>query len=136
VRFSPKEIREALREVEGINAKIALVITRSVGTMACAYVFAVIALISLPAAINSGQVIVIVAWIAQTFLQLVLLSIIMVGQSVQSAASDKRAAKQFADTETILDRLDVHTAGGIKDVLDAIRALGGPAERSSKGPSA
>src|SRR5579884_3099849 len=126
VRFDPKEIKQAVREVEGFNAKLALVITRSVGTMACAYVFAVIALISLPAAINSGQVIVIVSWIAQTFLQLVLLSIIMVGQSVQSAASDARAAKEFADTETILDRLDIHTAGGIKDVLDAIHALGSP----------
>jgi hypothetical protein len=123
VRFDPGAIKEATREVEGFNAKLALVITRSVGTMACAYVFAAIALISLPAAISSGQVIVIVAWIAQTFLQLVLLSIIMVGQSVQSAASDARAAKEFADTETILDRLDSHTAGGIKDVLDAIHAL-------------
>ncbi len=124
VRFNPREIRDAVRQVEGFNAKFAVLITRSVGTMACAYVFAIIAFISLPAAINSGQVIVIVSWIAQTFLQLVLLSIIMVGQSVQAAASDARAAKEFADTEVILDRLDVHTAGGIKDVLDAIHALG------------
>jgi ribosomal protein L22 len=127
VRFDPREIREAVREVEGFNAKVALVITRSVGTMACAYLFAIIALISLPSAIQSGQVIVIVSWIAQTFLQLVLLSIIMVGQSVQSAASDARAAKEFTDTETILDRLDLHTAGGLKDVVDAIHALAGPA---------
>jgi hypothetical protein len=127
VRFDPGAIRRAVQEVEGINAKIALIITRTVGTMACAYVFAAIALISLPAAINSGEVIIIVAWVAQTFLQLVLLSIIMVGQSVQSAASDARAAKEFADTETILDRLDVNTAGGIKEVLDAIHALSQPA---------
>jgi hypothetical protein len=126
VRFSPREIRTAVRDVEGFNAKLALVITRSVGTMACAYVFGAIALISLPAAISSGQVIIIVAWIAQTFLQLVLLSIIMVGQTVQSAASDARAAKEFVDTETILDRLDVNTAGGIRDVLDAIHAISGP----------
>ncbi len=126
----PREIRKAVGDVEGFNAKLALVITRSVGTMACAYVFAVVALISLPAAISSGQVIVIVAWIAQTFLQLVLLSIIMVGQSVQSAASDARAAKEFADTETILDRLDVSTTGGIKDLLDAIHAIGSPAGKS------
>jgi hypothetical protein len=123
VSFSPRQIRNAARGVEGINAKIALVITRTVGTMACAYVFGAIALISLPAAIGTGQVIIIVAWIAQTFLQLVLLSIIMVGQSVQSAASDARAVKQFADTETILDRLDINTAGGINDILDAIHAL-------------
>jgi hypothetical protein len=124
VRFDPREIRRALRDVEGFNAKLALVVTRSVGTMACAYLFGVIALISLPAAISSGQVIIIVAWIAQTFLQLVLLSIIMVGQRVQSITSDARAAKEFADTETILDRLDVNTAGGIKEVLDAIHAMG------------
>jgi hypothetical protein len=130
VRFDPKAIKDAVREVEGFNAKLALVITRSVGTMACAYLFAAIALISLPAAIDSGQVIVIVAWVAQTFLQLVLLSIIMVGQSVQAAASDARAAKEFADTETILDRLDVNTAGGIRDVLDAIHALGPPSGTS------
>mgnify|MGYP001250114774 CR=1 FL=1 len=135
VRFNLKEIKEAVREVEGFNAKLALVITRSVGTMACAYVFAVIAFISLPAAINSGQVIVIVSWIAQTFFQLVLLSIIMVGQSVQSAASEARAAKQFDDTETILDRLDVHTAGGIKEVLDAIHAVGRPSGGSSTNPA-
>jgi hypothetical protein len=135
VRFDPAEIRKALRDVEGFNAKLALVITRSVGTMACAYLFAAIALISLPAALGSGQVIIIVAWIAQTFLQLVLLSIIMVGQTVQSAASDARAAKEFADTETILDRLDVNTAGGIKDVLDAIHAMDNPAGASHPGPT-
>jgi hypothetical protein len=135
VRFDPAEIRRALRDVEGFNAKLALVITRSVGTMACAYVFAAIALISLPAAVSSGQVIIIVAWIAQTFLQLVLLSIIMVGQTVQSVASDARADKEFADTETILDRLDVNTAGGIKEVLDAVRAIGNPTETAPARPS-
>jgi hypothetical protein len=135
VRFNPREIKKALRDVEGFNAKLALVITRSVGTMACAYLFGVIALISLPAAVSSGQVIIIVAWIAQTFLQLVLLSIIMVGQTVQSATSDARAAKEFADTETILDRLDVDTAGGIKDVLDAIHLIGNPAVASQMRPT-
>lgn len=134
VRFDPREIRKAVHDVEGLNAKVALVITRSVGTMACAYFFAVIALISLPAAISSGQVIIIVAWIAQTFLQLVLLSIIMVGQTVQSAASDVRAAKEFTDTETILDRLDANTAGGIRDVLDAIHAIGHTAGASQTRP--
>jgi hypothetical protein len=123
VRFSPREIKQAVKGVEGFNAKLALVITRSVGTMACAYLFAIIALISLPDAIKAGRP-AIISWIAQTFLQLVLLSIIMVGQSVQSSASDARAAKEFSDTETILDRLDTHTAGGITEVLEAVRALG------------
>jgi hypothetical protein len=124
-RFDPREIKKAFGEVEGFNAKFALLITRSVGTMACAYLFAIIALISLPDAIKAGRP-AIISWIAQTFLQLVLLSIIMVGQSVQSAASDARAEKEFTDTETILDRLDAHTAGGIRDVLDAIQAIATP----------
>jgi hypothetical protein len=109
--------------VNRFNTRVALFITTVVGSMWCAYVFALFDLISLPAAIRGGTA-TIVAWIAQTFLQLVLLSIIMVGQTVQSTASDARAAKQFNDTETILDRLDIKTAGGIKDVLDAIHALG------------
>src|SRR5271155_3100983 len=95
VKFNPREIRAKLGEVEGFNAKVALIITRTVGTMACAYVFAINAFLSLPAAIETVSVIVIVSWIAQTFLQLVLLSIIMVGQTVQSAASDARAVKEF-----------------------------------------
>jgi|GEM_PF-1078488 len=130
VRFNPAEIKRALGEVEGFNAKFALLITRSVGTMACAYLFAIIALISLPDAIKAGRP-AIISWIAQTFLQLVLLSIIMVGQSVQSAVSDARAEKEFTDTETILDRLDVHTAGGIRDVLEAVHAIASPAGAGS-----
>lgn len=57
--------------------------------MWCAYLFAAIALISLPKAIQSGDSLVIIAWIAQTFLQLVLLSIIMVGQKAQSAGLEQ-----------------------------------------------
>lgn len=53
--------------------------------MWCAYIFAGIALFSLPQAVKTGESLVIVAWIAQTFLQLVLLSIIMVGQKAQSS---------------------------------------------------
>jgi hypothetical protein len=75
-----------------------------------AYVFAAIALISLPAALASGQVIVIVSWVAQTFLQLVLLPIIIVGQNVIQAANDARAE---ADHETLtavhLLTVEVHT---------------------------
>jgi hypothetical protein len=88
--------------VDRFNTWFALKITSGVGTMWCAYLFAAIALVSLPAALRSGQLIVIVAWIAQTFIQLVLLSIIMVGQNVQSAASDKRAEQTYLDAEAVL----------------------------------
>ena len=82
-----------------INTRIAVAITRTVGSMWCAYAFALLALISLPAAIHSHDPIIIVAWIAQTFLQLVLLPIIIVGQNVQAAAADARAE---SDHETLL----------------------------------
>ena len=58
--------------------------------MWCAYLFALLALISLPAALKTHDVVTIVAWIAQTFLQLVLLSIIMVGQNLASAAVEQK----------------------------------------------
>ena len=76
--------------INKVNERIAERITRAVATMWCAYLFAAIALISLPTAIKSGDTIVIVSWIAQTFLQLVLLSIIMVGQNVQSKSVEKK----------------------------------------------
>ena len=75
--------------ISAFNQRVAEKITSFVSTMWCAYLFAALALISLPAAIRSGDVVVIVAWIAQTFLQLVLLSIIMVGQKVSSQSVEE-----------------------------------------------
>jgi hypothetical protein len=118
-------IRGLLAEVtraEGLNAKLAVFLTNIVGSMWCAYVFAVIALIGLRPALKPGGE-GIIAWIAQTFLQLVLLSVIMVGQNVQSVASDIRSQHTYDDTVLILDRLDVHTDGGLKDLSDRIDAL-------------
>jgi hypothetical protein len=78
----------------------AVLITKTVGSMWCAYLFALLAVISLPAAIRSHDPIIIVAWTAQTFLQLVLLpTIIIVGQNVQAAASDARAE---SDHDTLI----------------------------------
>jgi hypothetical protein len=74
-----------------LNKFIAIKITKIVGSMWCAYVFCLISIISLPAAIASHNPIIIISWVAQTFLQLVLLPIIIVGQNVQAAASDERA---------------------------------------------
>ena len=82
-----------------LNTLVAVKITKIVGSMWCAYAFALLTLISLPAAIRSGEPIIIVAWIAQTFLQLVLLPIIIVGQNVQAAASDARAQ---SDHDTLI----------------------------------
>ena len=104
-----------MNRINNFNRRVAEKITAFVSTMWCAYIFAAIALISLPAAIRTGDVVIIVAWVAQTFLQLVLLSIIMVGQQVSSASVEEmikethtaslgefelaKAARELADQE-------------------------------------
>ena len=88
------------------NAWLAVTVTKTVGSMWVAYLFAALALISLPAALRTGDVIVIVSWIAQTFLQLVLLPIIIVGQNIIQAANDMRAEADH-ETLTAVHRLTV-----------------------------
>ena len=89
-------------ERAGLNGRIGVFITTVVGTMWAAYLFTLLALVSLPGAITSHNSVVIVAWIAQTFLQLVLLPVIIVGQNVQARAADKRSQQTYADAEAIL----------------------------------
>ncbi|MGW2186090.1 hypothetical protein [Streptomyces sp. NPDC001719] len=90
--------------VTRFNTKVAIVVTRAVGSMWCAYAFALFDLISLPDAIDAGAA-AMVSWVAQTFLQLVLLSVIMVGQNVQAAASDKRSEATFRDASATLHEM-------------------------------
>jgi hypothetical protein len=128
------------------NKKIALLLTNKVGTMTCFWVFCFLTLFILPSVLYSMGLIskdalgiafvtsfgfeLLLTWAFSTFLQLVLLPAIMVGQNLQNAAGDARAAKQFEDTEAIkndmdtaLDRLDCDTEGGLKYILDRFDAL-------------
>jgi hypothetical protein len=83
------------------NARFGLRITLVVGTMWMAYIFTVLALFALPSAIKQGTYFIIV-WLSSSFLQLVLLPIIIVGQNIQAAASDKRAEETYKDAEAVL----------------------------------
>lgn len=123
LRLSPQQVKRDVDAVDGFNAKFAVLLTKVVGTMWCFYLFNGIALISLPSAISTGQLTIIINWVSSNWIQLILLPALMVGQNVQSAAADARAAKTFDDTERILDRLDTHTAGGLREVLEAIESL-------------
>jgi hypothetical protein len=120
--ISLRGLGDQVKRVDGLNAKIAVFLTNIVGSMWCAYAFAIIALLGLRPALRPGGE-GIIAWIAQTFLQLVLLSVIMVGQNVQSEASDVRSQHTYDDAVEILDRLDIHTEGGLKDLADRIDEL-------------
>ena len=93
-----REMVHGTNAVGRANAWLAVRITKAIGSMWCAYAFAGLALVSLPAALQSGDKVIIVSWISQTFLQLVLLSVIIVGQNVQAASTEGRAE---ADHETL-----------------------------------
>ena len=106
-----------------LNAGVAVRITKTVGTMYCAYVFALIALVALPAAIAQGSPTVLVNWLSSNFLQLVLLPIIIVGQNVISAAQDARAE---ADHETLtalhqMSKQQIEILEGQNQILDLLR---------------
>ena len=114
---------------ERANTWLAVKITTIVGTMICAYLFTVLALISLPSALKSANLIIIIAWIAQTFLQLVLLPVIIVGQNVQAAAADKRSEQTYRDAEAVLheaQQIQAHLLAQDR-ALEALAGKLGPA---------
>jgi hypothetical protein len=113
-------------QLVGRNGQVGLWITEKVGTMWAAYLFCLLALVSLPAALLSGNVIIIVSWVAQTFLQLVLLPIIIVGQNIQAATADKRAIQTYKDAEAILHeclRLQRHLHAQDKVLDDVVTRI-------------
>ena len=126
------------------NKRVALGLTSVVGTMTTFWVFCILALLSLPAVLSGfgtfahtfptwmirASIIALVAWVAQTFIQLVLLPALMVGQNLQNEAADARATKTFEDVEEarqslmhVIDLLDCHTVGGLHDILQAVQSL-------------
>jgi hypothetical protein len=86
------------------NSWLAVHITRAVGTMWAAYVFVLISLVSFPQAVHAfmvGDTFVGISWLSQSFLQLVLLPIIIVGQNVISASQDARAEADHLTLTTL-----------------------------------
>ena len=114
-------------ETVSINGRIGLALTTVVGTMWCAYAFGVLALLALPSAAGGGML-ALIQWLSQTFIQLVMLSVIMVGQNILSRASDRRSEMTYEDTDATL-----HEAGQDQAHLrlqdDALNALMAKVER-------
>jgi uncharacterized membrane protein len=90
-----KNVNKQHKETFTFTEKIASKITSMVGTFSCFVFFALLACFSLPAIIKSGSIILWISWITQTFLQLVLLPLIMIGQNLQSRHSELRAEQDF-----------------------------------------
>lgn len=87
--------------VTRFNTRAAVLVTRAVGTMWCAYAFCVLAFYGLPAALQGGPA-GFVQWASSQFIQLVLLPIIIVGSAVLAEVSDRLAKRQFDDVEALL----------------------------------
>jgi hypothetical protein len=118
-------------EAVGVNGRIALTLTTVVGTMWCAYAFAALALVVLPEALGGG-ILPLVQWVSQTFIQLVMLSVIMVGQNIMGRASDKRAVMTYKDADATFhetEQIQAHLRQqdeAINALLDKIERLEAP----------
>jgi hypothetical protein len=125
-RDRPVKTADIMKEkaASRFNCWLAVKITDGVGTMWCAYLFAAIAFIGLPPALKPGGE-GIIAWIAQTFLQLVLLSIIIVGQNIAADSSDKRSENTYKDAEAILSEaleIQKHLQSQDEELISALKA--------------
>jgi len=121
------DVRAGGNIVTRINTRAAVVVTRAVGTMYAAYLFALLAFYGLPNAVKGGPS-ALVLWVSSEFLQLVLLPVIIVGGAVLAAATDRMAKRQFDDVEALLhgqDEQAAHLAAQddkILAILDRIEA--------------
>ena len=95
-----------------------IAITAAVGTMWMAVAFAALTFVSLPGVIAQHNLVDIVQWVAQTFLQLVLLSVIMVGQNAQGVTTERMirdthgmTIEELQDLRAIAQSLHVAVTG-------------------------
>ena len=136
----PKQRRRARR----VQWSLALLLTTAVGTMWCAYAFAVLALVALPSALGGG-LFPLIQWVSQTFIPLIMLSVIMVGQNILSRADDKRADMTYQDADATFheaEQIQAHLKAqdeAINEMLDklqklvALSARDGPSEHRRLG---
>lgn len=92
--------------IKQINDWLAVKCTLMMSNMWAAYIFLIISMISLPAAIASHDPFIIVSWISQSFLQLVLLPVILIGGSLLSQSSEARAEQDHLAVMEIVK--DIH----------------------------
>ena len=89
----------------GTGDRIALGLTAGVGTMWCAYIFAILALLVVPQAVQGGPL-TFVQWVNQTFIRSVMLSVIMLGQTIMAKASDRRAEMTYKDADATFHEVE------------------------------
>lgn len=129
--MNPNVLHELELMAASFSQRVAIGLTKAVGTMACAYLFALLAIAGFPGLLGpfASQM---VQWISQTFIQLVMLSVIMVGQSVlgrkQEIQSDEQfntTVKTYHDIEQVLKHLEAQDQELIKQTQLLLELLQG-----------
>jgi hypothetical protein len=93
-------IHQANLAASGFNTKLAVALTKGVGTMWCAYLFTGIGVGGLVGAVTNNVFLALVfGSVSSYLLQLVLLPVIMVGQNVLGAHASLMADEQFKTTQ-------------------------------------
>jgi hypothetical protein len=111
--------------VARFNTRAAVLVSRAVGTMWCAYAFCLLAFYGLPAALHNGPA-GFVQWASSQFIQLVLLPIIIVGGAVLAEVTDRMNKRQFDDVEALLhgqDQQAQHLAAQDDKILAILAAI-------------
>ncbi len=116
-------LHDAEKAAASLNQKIAIGLTQGVGTMLCAYVFAVLAVLGFPG-LFGPEVAGLVSWASQTFIQLTMLSVIMVGQAVLGRKQEIQADEQFNTT--------VNTYHDIEQIMEHLIAQDNEILRQSR----
>ena len=119
---------QAERAAGGFNEKLAIGLTKSVGSMWTAYTFTVLAIVGLFAILGllSPIVALLVAWSSQTLIQLVLLPVIMVGQNVLGRKAELQAEEQFNTTISTyhdIEQIMQHLAAQDAEILHQTKLI-------------
>lgn len=106
--YAPINVNMQHEGQQTLNDRIAVFLTRVVGSMPTAYIFVAISFIGLFGILGIFAPIValLVAWASQTMIQLTLLPVIMVGQNVLNQKQADMAEEQFGLTERIFHETD------------------------------
>jgi len=128
-------LHKAELEAAGANTKIAITLTKTVGSMWTAYTFVLLAVVGLFAILGwfPAIVVLLVAWTSQTLIQLVLLPVIMVGQNVLGRKAEIQADEQFNTTMSTyhdIEQIMQHLCAQDEELLRHARMLTHLVEKS------
>jgi hypothetical protein len=141
-RHQPRNVNQMRRrelQSAGFNTRVAVWLTKNVGTMQCAYIFAGIGIGSLVGVATNNVVLAAVfGSLSSYFLQLVLLPILSVGQNVLGRHAELQAdemfrtsQRSFHDIEEIMAHLAAQDEELLKQTKLLLQLAGQPAEEAA-----